>query len=167
MMPQRPGDHMKTDRRDAMTLARLLRAGELTAIWGPDEAHEAVCDLIRARHSAQEDATGAKQTVRSFMLRHDRRFGGNAAWTKRWMHGVFIALDNPARAQSFIAEIAATMTTIAERLSSFPARNELATGLRSARHGRYLIFFVASDVGVQIVRVLHGARDLPQAFATH
>lgn len=88
MMPRRPGDHVKTDRRDAMTLARLLRAGELTAIWVPDEAHEAVRDLIRARRSAQEDATGAKQTVRSFLLRHDRRFGGKAAWTKmywRWL----------------------------------------------------------------------------------
>lgn len=88
MMPRRPGDHVKTDRRDAMTLARLLRAGELTAIWVPDEAHEAVRDLIRARRSAQEDAIGAKQTVRSFLLRHDRRFGGKAAWTKmywRWL----------------------------------------------------------------------------------
>jgi hypothetical protein len=46
-----------------MTLARLLRAGELTAIWIPDEAHEAVRDLIRARRSAQDDAIGAKQTV--------------------------------------------------------------------------------------------------------
>jgi transposase len=58
------------------------------AIWVPDEAHEAVRDLIRARRSAQEDATGAKQTVRSFLLRHDRRFGGKAAWTKmywRWL----------------------------------------------------------------------------------
>jgi transposase len=84
----RPGDHVKTDRRDAMTLARLLRAGELTAIWMPDEAHEAVRDLIRARRSAQDDAIGAKQTVRSFLLRHDRRFGGKAAWTKmywRWL----------------------------------------------------------------------------------
>jgi toxin ParE1/3/4 len=81
--------------------------------------------------------------------------------------GDFIALDNPARALSFVAEIEETMTTIAERPSSFPARYELATGLRSARHGRYLIFFVASDAGVQIVRVLHGARDLSQAFAIH
>ena len=81
--------------------------------------------------------------------------------------GDFIALDNPARALSFVAEIEATMTTIAERPSSFSARSELATGLRSARHGRYLIFFVADDEGVRIVRVLHGARDLPQAFAAH
>lgn len=88
MMPRRPGDHVKTDRRDAMTLARLLRAGELTAIWVPDEAHEAVRDLIRARRSAKEDATEAKQTVKSFLLRHDRRFAGRAAWTKmywRWL----------------------------------------------------------------------------------
>jgi transposase len=53
MMPRRPGDHVKTDRRDAMTLARLLRAGELTAIWIPDEAHEAVRDLIRATQRAR------------------------------------------------------------------------------------------------------------------
>lgn len=88
MMPRRPGDHVKTDRRDAMTLARLLRAGELTAIWVPDEAHEAVRDLIRTRRVARQDATSAKQSVRSFLLRHDRRFSGKTAWTKmywRWL----------------------------------------------------------------------------------
>lgn len=88
MMPRRPGDHVKTDRRDAMTLARLLRAGELVAIWVPDEAHEAVRDLIRARRATQNDATAAKQSVRSFLLRHDRRFEGRSAWTKaywRWL----------------------------------------------------------------------------------
>jgi transposase len=53
MMPRRPGDHVKTDRRDAMTLARLLRAGELTAIWIPDEAHEAVRDHPRATQRAR------------------------------------------------------------------------------------------------------------------
>jgi len=74
MMPRRPGDQIKTDRRDAMTLARLLRAGELAPIWVPDEAHEAIRDLIRARRSAQEDTSAAKQSVRSFLLRHDRRF---------------------------------------------------------------------------------------------
>lgn len=84
MMPRRPGDHVKTDRRDAMTLARLLRAGELEPIWVPDEAHEAVRDLVRARRSAQQDASAAKQSVRSFLLRHDRRFGGRAGWTKAY-----------------------------------------------------------------------------------
>ena len=60
MMPRRPGDHVKTDRRDAMTLARLLRAGELTAIWVPDEAHEAVRDLIRTRRTAKTGCDGGE-----------------------------------------------------------------------------------------------------------
>ena len=67
-----------------MTLARLLRAGELDPIWVPDEAHEAVRDLIRARRTAQGNATAAKQSVRSFLLRHDRRFARRSAWTKAY-----------------------------------------------------------------------------------
>ncbi len=67
-----------------MTLARLLRAGELEPIWVPDEAHEAVRDIVRTRRVAQQDASAAKQSVRSFLLRYDRRFGGRAAWTKAY-----------------------------------------------------------------------------------
>ncbi len=52
MIPRRPGDRVKTNRRDAMQLARLLRAGELTEVWVPDEAHEAVRELIRSREAA-------------------------------------------------------------------------------------------------------------------
>jgi toxin ParE1/3/4 len=59
-----------------------------------------------------------------------------------------------------------TMATIAERPRSFTARDELIAGLRSARHDRYPIFVVMDDEEIQIVRVLHGARDLPQAFGT-
>ncbi len=79
----------------------------------------------------------------------------------------FIALDNPARALSFVAEIEAAIATIVERPGSFPSRDELIVGLRNARHGRYLIFFLVDDEEVQIVRVLHAARDLPQAFGAH
>lgn len=78
--------------------------------------------------------------------------------------GDFIALDNPERAASFIAEIEAKMNAAAERPGSFPARGELHEGLRSALHGRYLIFFLETEDEVRIVRVLHGARDLPRAF---
>jgi len=81
--------------------------------------------------------------------------------------GDFIALDNPARALSFVVEIEATMATIAERPESFPSRDELIAGLRNARHGRYLIFFLVTAGEVQIVRVLHGARDLPRALRAH
>lgn len=88
MMPRRPGEHVKTDRRDAKMLARLLRAGELEAIWVPDEAHEAIRDLVRARRGAQQEASAAKQSIRSFLLRHDRRFSGKTSWSKtywRWL----------------------------------------------------------------------------------
>ena len=57
LVPIRPGDRVKTNRRDAVTLARLLRAGELTAVWVPDEVHEAVRDLVRAREAAARDLT--------------------------------------------------------------------------------------------------------------
>ena len=52
LIPRKPGDRIKTDRRDAANLARLHRAGELTPVWVPDPAHEAVRDLVRARQAA-------------------------------------------------------------------------------------------------------------------
>ncbi|MGX9182204.1 IS110 family RNA-guided transposase [Mesorhizobium sp. BHbdii] len=82
-MPRRPGDRVKTDRRDAQTLARLLRAGELVAVWVPDEAHEAIRDVVRARRQAKQDLAAAKTTLKSFLLRHDRRFPGKAIWGHR------------------------------------------------------------------------------------
>lgn len=81
-MPRRPGDRVKTDRRDAQTLARLLRAGELVAVWVPDEAHEAVRDVVRARRQAKDDVSSAKSALKSFLLRHGRRFSGKAIWGK-------------------------------------------------------------------------------------
>ncbi|APG93125.1 IS110 family transposase [Sinorhizobium americanum] len=81
-MPRRPGDRVKTDRRDAQTLARLLRAGELVAVWVPDEAHEAVRDVVRARRQAKDELGAAKSTLKSFLLRHGRRFNGKAIWGK-------------------------------------------------------------------------------------
>ena len=54
LIPRKPGDRVKTNRRDAVSLAKLLRAGELTAVWVPDEGHEAMRDLVRARAAAVE-----------------------------------------------------------------------------------------------------------------
>lgn len=87
-MPRRPGDRVKTDRRDAVTMARLLRAGELAGIWIPDEEHEAIRDLVRARRTAKDDLKRAKLGLSSFLLRHERRFGGRSHWSKahwRWL----------------------------------------------------------------------------------
>lgn len=77
---------------------------------------------------------------------------------------LYIAEDNPGRAESLIAELEEKARTIAERPASFPLRDELSPGLRSAVHGRYVLFFRDLGSEVRIVRVLHGARDLRRAF---
>jgi transposase len=81
LIPQRPGDRVKTDPRDACSLARLLRAGELTAVWIPDEGQEAMRDLTRAREDAKHVETHARQRLGAFLLRHDQRFVGRTRWS--------------------------------------------------------------------------------------
>ena len=71
LVPRRPGDRVKTNRRDAVTLARLHRAGELTAVWMPDPTHEAMRDLVRARTAAMEAVRRARQQLQGFLLRHE------------------------------------------------------------------------------------------------
>jgi transposase len=90
LIPRRPGDRVKTNRRDALSLARLLRAGELTAVWVPDETHEAVRDLVRTRAIVVEDYRRKRQHVTSFLLRHGRSYDGKTSWRgrhKRWLDG--------------------------------------------------------------------------------
>jgi len=94
LVPRRPGDRVKTNRRDAVTLARLHRAGELTAVWVPDPTHEAMRDLIRARTAAMEAVRRARQQLQGFLLRHDRVFTGRKAWSpahRRWLAGLRFA----------------------------------------------------------------------------
>jgi transposase len=88
MIPRRAGDRIKTDRRDCARLAELWRAGELKPIWVPDEAHEAVRDLCRAREAAVHARLRARQELKAFLLRHERRYPGKTSWTKtheRWI----------------------------------------------------------------------------------
>src|SRR5919202_2562681 len=83
LVPRKPGDRVKTNRRDAVQLARLLRAGELTAVWVPDEAHEAMRDLVRARDAAVQDLTRKRQAISSMLLRQGRAFPGKKTWGAR------------------------------------------------------------------------------------
>src|SRR5215831_587375 len=76
LVPKRPGERVKTNRRDAVTLARLLRAGDLTAVGVPDAVHEAVRDLVRARAAASQDLRRKRQQLLSFLLRHGRIYNG-------------------------------------------------------------------------------------------
>lgn len=87
LIPRKIGDKVKTDRRDAMMLAQTLRAGQLTAVWVPDEAHEAMRDLVRLRMQAMRDLRKSRQQLLSFLLRHGRN-SPYGHWTKmhrRWL----------------------------------------------------------------------------------
>jgi transposase len=86
LVPVRAGDRVKTDRRDAKRLARSYRAGDLTAVWVPDAAHEALRDLVRARLAAKKDQLRARNRLSKFLLRHGRRPPvGVRAWTTAYM----------------------------------------------------------------------------------
>ena len=86
LIPRKPGDRIKTNRRDAQQLARLLGAGELTAVWVPDEAHEAMRDLIRSRDTAVGDLRRKRQAITSMMLRQGRVFPGKKTWGAMYKH---------------------------------------------------------------------------------
>jgi transposase len=84
LVPVKSGDRVKTDRRDAQKLARCYRAGDLTAVWVPDAAHEALRDLVRAREAAKKDQLRARHRLSKFLLRHGRRA---AEKIKPWSQG--------------------------------------------------------------------------------
>ena len=91
LIPVKAGDRVKTDRRDAEKLARCYRGGDLTAVWVPDAAHEALRDLVRARLAAKRDELRARNRLSKFLLRHGRRAPeGTKAWTSKhlsWVKG--------------------------------------------------------------------------------
>ena len=82
LIPKKPGERVKTNRRDAEALAKLLRAGELTAVWVPDARHEAMRDLVRAREAAVDDLKSKRQQVLSLLLRLGRHYTGKRTWTR-------------------------------------------------------------------------------------
>jgi transposase len=85
LIPRKPGDRVKTNRRDALSLAKQLRAGDLTAVWVPDEHHEAVRDLSRGRQAAIEDQRCKRQQVSALLLRLGRVYPGQKSWGKAHM----------------------------------------------------------------------------------
>lgn len=98
LVPVKAGDRVKTDRRDAEKLARCYRAGELTPVWVPDAAQEALRDLVRAREAAKKDQLKARHRLGKFLLRHGRRPEGIKSWTKRHLEwiGTHVHFDQPA-----------------------------------------------------------------------
>jgi transposase len=118
LIPTKAGDRVKTDRKDALRLARCHRAGELTAVWVPDAQTEALRDLVRAREVAKQDQLRARHRVSKFLLRHGvQRPDGVRAWTQR--HLVWLRqqrFDLPTL-QVVFDEYRATLTVIAERVA--------------------------------------------------
>jgi transposase len=86
LIPKKAGDRVKTNRRDALGLVKLLRAGELTAVWVPDARHEAMRDLTRAREAAVDDLKSKRQQVLSLLLRLGRHYPGKRTWTQAHMN---------------------------------------------------------------------------------
>lgn len=133
LIPRKPGDRIKTDRRDALALARLLRSGELTATWVPDPQHEALRDLVRAREDAVEDRLRARHRLGKFLLRLGiAPPAGVRAWTVRHRQW----LDNlrwQNRAQELVfSEYRHNLEEISQR--SLRLEKELAALAQNSSH---------------------------------
>jgi len=133
LIPTKPGDRVKTDRRDAAKLARLLRSGELTPVWVPDEEHEALRDLTRAREDARVDLLRARHRLSKFLL----RLGlvppaGVKPWGakhRQWLQGLQLGR---ASQQVVLREYLLAVEQTQERLRRLEA--ELAEAARTSRH---------------------------------
>jgi transposase len=115
--PKKSGERIKNDRRDAETLARLERAGELTAIYVPREDDEAMRDLLRAREDAGKALKTARHQLNAFLLRYGKRYPGKKSWTPfhlRWLSDV--TLPHPSQ-QIVLQEYILTVTACTERMS--------------------------------------------------
>lgn len=94
LIPRKATDRVKTDRRDALSLARLHRAGELTPVWVPDQEQEAMRDLTRAREDLKALERAARQRLGAFLLRHGHVYTGKSRWTQahfRWLERLTMA----------------------------------------------------------------------------
>jgi transposase len=135
LIPKRPGERVKTNRRDAVTLARLHRAGELTGVWVPDAVHEAVRDLVRAREAAADDLRRKRQQLLSFLLRHGRIYSAGGHWTlahRRWLAKQ--AFEHAAQ-QIVFQEAIDTIADAAQHLRRL--EQQLASSCRAGRWRRW------------------------------
>ena len=118
--PRKPGDRIKNDTRDAVTLARLLRAGELTFVWVPDEVHEAMRDLVRARQTAANDVRQARAHIQMFLLKHGIRYLGKL-WGFR--HRAWLRTGGSRMPRSSLPCKATSIASIRRRVESDNSRS--------------------------------------------
>jgi transposase len=144
LIPKKPGDRVKTNRRDALTLVKLLRAGELTAVWVADRAHEAMRDLTRARETAMLDLRCKRQQVSALLLRQGRPYpAGKKTWNKAHLSWLATQQFDYAEQRIVFEEMLLAMRQAQERLERLEqairaavadwSLAELVTGLMAMR----------------------------------
>jgi transposase len=117
LVPVKAGDRVKTDRRDAEKLARCYRAGDLTAVWVPDAAHEALRDLVRARLAAKRDQLRARHRLGKFLLRQGRRAPeGITAWMSKHLAWIKQQRFEQAAQQATLVDYLHEVEHAAERI---------------------------------------------------
>lgn len=115
-IPRKSGDRQKTDKRDCLTLAKLHRSGELTAIYVPNEEDEALRDLVRARSDAQNAHKRAKQQLAAFLLRYHIVFSGKSKWSKAYFNWLAdLTMPHPAQ-QITLQEYIDAINTCSDRV---------------------------------------------------
>lgn len=149
LIPTRPGDRVKTDRRDAEKLARLLRSGELTSVWVPDAEHEALRDLSRAREAARDARHRARQQLGKFLLRLGiEEPGGTQRWTQRYREWLGeVELEQPLQ-QVVLQDAIETVDAGTARLKRLEA--QLKHAATAGRHAP-LIAALQSLRGVGVI----------------
>ena len=162
LVPVKPGDRVKTDRRDAQKLAQSYRAGDLTAVWVPDEAHEALRDLVRAREVAKKDQLRARHRLGKFLLRHGRRppegvkpwTQKHAAWVKQDVHfeqpaQEFTLLDYIHEVEHANARIERLERAVDEVVASAPPRMQTVIEALQALRGvaQVVAVTIAAELG--------------------
>jgi transposase len=122
LIPKKPGDKVKTDKRDAIQLVRLFRAGELTPVYVPDREDEAMRDLSRAREDAMIIQKAARQRLKSFLLRHNIRYQGRANWGEKHLRWLANEVRLPIPVQQVVfQEYVNTVTEAAYRMERLVA----------------------------------------------
>jgi len=161
LVPKKPGDRVKTDRRDALKLARSHRSGDLTAVWVPDEASEALRDLVRQREAAKQDQLRARHRLTKFLLRSGQRAPlGVKAWTVRYMQWLaqvrytqpaqeVTRLDCMNEVEHMSARVKRLEEAILEVVKQAPqAMQELIRGLQALRGIAHIsAVTIASELG--------------------
>jgi transposase len=157
LIPVKAGDRVKTDRRDAVMLAKLHRAGELTSVWAPDAAHEAMRDLIRARATAVRVLGKARQHLQGFLLRHGRVCSGKKGWTvayRRWL--TTVGFPHPAQQIVFqdyvdaVADAEARVERLTGQIADLLPSWTLAPVVEAVQAMRGVAFIVAVTVVAEV-----------------